>query len=275
MDRESVNVPSCQIGFIDYLVLPLFEAWDKFVAVPEVLENLRKNRELWGAVKATPNKPTGNSAGNSNSASTHAVTGSTATSANPNPTSTTTTNHVPSVPPNNVVNSVIVQIRTASNISAFGLAASSSSSPAVRASGSIYVVEPSHNNSNTHGSNEGASGLAHGGGSSGSTNALSGPTKIVDALLRIPSPLRSTSTTPAMSSILAESEDYSDEESDGGEEEESDQENKNELGRGHDGDNGDNGERIGESENVVVTVVPSVASHAGLIQPSMRNSSSY
>jgi hypothetical protein len=47
MDRESVNVPSCQIGFIDYVVQPLFGALDSYQPIPAVINRLGKNREYW------------------------------------------------------------------------------------------------------------------------------------------------------------------------------------------------------------------------------------
>ncbi|RKO91779.1 hypothetical protein BDK51DRAFT_33667, partial [Blyttiomyces helicus] len=46
-DRDNLNIPSSQSGFIDYVVLPLFEAYDKFVPVPAILSELGRNREHW------------------------------------------------------------------------------------------------------------------------------------------------------------------------------------------------------------------------------------
>ena len=47
MDRDNVNVPSSQIGFIDYVVSPLFDALDKYIPVPSVIKSLSRNREYW------------------------------------------------------------------------------------------------------------------------------------------------------------------------------------------------------------------------------------
>jgi hypothetical protein len=47
MDRDNMNIPSSQIGFIDFVIVPLFEAFDKYCEIPQVLEHLRKNREHW------------------------------------------------------------------------------------------------------------------------------------------------------------------------------------------------------------------------------------
>ncbi|KAI8611278.1 hypothetical protein BC830DRAFT_1068946 [Chytriomyces sp. MP71] len=47
MDRENVNVPSSQIGFMDYVLLPLFEAVNKYTEVPHILGTLQANRDHW------------------------------------------------------------------------------------------------------------------------------------------------------------------------------------------------------------------------------------
>nr|KAJ3423179.1 cAMP-specific 3',5'-cyclic phosphodiesterase 4D [Polyrhizophydium stewartii] len=52
MDRDNVNVPSSQIGFIDYVVMPLFDALDKFQPIPNILNRLQRNREYWAQLKA-------------------------------------------------------------------------------------------------------------------------------------------------------------------------------------------------------------------------------
>ncbi|KAI8925661.1 hypothetical protein BC831DRAFT_400936 [Entophlyctis helioformis] len=51
-DRDNVNVPSSQIGFIDYVVMPLFDALDKFLPIPSILNRLQRNREHWAQLKA-------------------------------------------------------------------------------------------------------------------------------------------------------------------------------------------------------------------------------
>ncbi|KAI9338397.1 hypothetical protein DFJ73DRAFT_620658, partial [Zopfochytrium polystomum] len=47
MDRETLNVPSSQIGFIDFVIAPLFDAFEKFEPIPGLLANLRRNKEHW------------------------------------------------------------------------------------------------------------------------------------------------------------------------------------------------------------------------------------
>jgi len=46
-DRQKVNIPKSQIGFIDFIVLPLWETWDSFVGDAVMFENLCTNREKW------------------------------------------------------------------------------------------------------------------------------------------------------------------------------------------------------------------------------------
>ncbi|KAJ3195451.1 High affinity cAMP-specific 3',5'-cyclic phosphodiesterase 7A [Irineochytrium annulatum] len=50
MDRHNTVIPKCQVGFIDYIVNPLYEVWDAFVNEEHnfpALQNLSKNREYW------------------------------------------------------------------------------------------------------------------------------------------------------------------------------------------------------------------------------------
>ncbi|KAI9138921.1 hypothetical protein BKA69DRAFT_1088657 [Paraphysoderma sedebokerense] len=50
MDRTNTVVSKCQIGFIDYIVLPLFEAWDMYMNEDgsfQAMSNIAKNREFW------------------------------------------------------------------------------------------------------------------------------------------------------------------------------------------------------------------------------------
>ncbi|KAJ3190549.1 cAMP-specific 3',5'-cyclic phosphodiesterase 4A [Irineochytrium annulatum] len=84
MDRDNINVPSSQIGFIDYVILPLFDAYDKYNPIPHIMEHLKRNRDHWGYLKAlgvihmanvTPptNHPTGNNSVHTRESSTHVV----------------------------------------------------------------------------------------------------------------------------------------------------------------------------------------------------------
>ncbi|KAI8893380.1 hypothetical protein BC833DRAFT_531834 [Globomyces pollinis-pini] len=47
MDRDNVNVPNCQVGFIDFVVQPLFGALDTYQPLPQIISRLAKNREYW------------------------------------------------------------------------------------------------------------------------------------------------------------------------------------------------------------------------------------
>ncbi|KAI8812326.1 hypothetical protein BJ742DRAFT_793757 [Cladochytrium replicatum] len=50
MDRTNTVIPKCQIGFIDYIVTPLYEVWDTYMNEDRkfnALENLSSNREYW------------------------------------------------------------------------------------------------------------------------------------------------------------------------------------------------------------------------------------
>ncbi|KAI9189613.1 hypothetical protein H9P43_001046 [Blastocladiella emersonii ATCC 22665] len=47
MDREKVNLASSQLGFIDYVVSPLFTAFNSYTAVQPILATLATNREIW------------------------------------------------------------------------------------------------------------------------------------------------------------------------------------------------------------------------------------
>ncbi|KAK6097090.1 hypothetical protein MT418_002724 [Batrachochytrium dendrobatidis] len=50
MDRQTTVISKCQVGFIDYIVLPLYEVWDQYMnedgKFPAV-SNLQSNRDYW------------------------------------------------------------------------------------------------------------------------------------------------------------------------------------------------------------------------------------
>ena len=50
MDRETTNVPKCQAGFINFMVAPLWKAWNSWSPVPEALDNLEENARFWAAI---------------------------------------------------------------------------------------------------------------------------------------------------------------------------------------------------------------------------------
>ena len=51
MDRRVPNISKAQIGFIDFLALPMFTLWTEYLALPEdhmpCLRQLKSNREYW------------------------------------------------------------------------------------------------------------------------------------------------------------------------------------------------------------------------------------
>lgn len=53
MDRDSLNIPSSQIGFIDYVIIPLFEAYEKFDSNPSAMTTLLSNKERWMELRAS------------------------------------------------------------------------------------------------------------------------------------------------------------------------------------------------------------------------------
>jgi hypothetical protein len=50
MDRKTTVISKCQLGFIDFIVLPLYEVWDKYLvhggSFP-ALKYLKQNKEYW------------------------------------------------------------------------------------------------------------------------------------------------------------------------------------------------------------------------------------
>jgi hypothetical protein len=47
MDRETSNIASSQRGFIEIIVTPLFEAFNMYTPIPNIMETLLQNREHW------------------------------------------------------------------------------------------------------------------------------------------------------------------------------------------------------------------------------------
>ncbi|KAJ3242929.1 High affinity cAMP-specific 3',5'-cyclic phosphodiesterase 7A [Chytriomyces hyalinus] len=49
MNRTTTDVPKCQIGFIDFIVLPLFEVWSAFMQedVQTQMQNIAINKQFW------------------------------------------------------------------------------------------------------------------------------------------------------------------------------------------------------------------------------------
>jgi len=50
MDRDTLNIPSAQTGFMDFIVRPLFESFDHYSPIPNVIAYLQQNRDRWSKV---------------------------------------------------------------------------------------------------------------------------------------------------------------------------------------------------------------------------------
>jgi hypothetical protein len=48
-DSNNTNMPSSQIGFINFICIPLYETMNLYQPVPEMLEKLQKSRSIWTA----------------------------------------------------------------------------------------------------------------------------------------------------------------------------------------------------------------------------------
>eukprot|EP00497_Spongosphaera_streptacantha_P001619 TRINITY_DN2177_c0_g1_i2.p1 TRINITY_DN2177_c0_g1~~TRINITY_DN2177_c0_g1_i2.p1 ORF type:complete len:308 (-),score=50.58 TRINITY_DN2177_c0_g1_i2:108-1031(-) len=47
-DKKTVHKPTCQAGFMDYIIKPLFETWGQVLEAGDALANLAENRAYWG-----------------------------------------------------------------------------------------------------------------------------------------------------------------------------------------------------------------------------------
>ncbi|XP_046643616.1 high affinity cAMP-specific and IBMX-insensitive 3',5'-cyclic phosphodiesterase 8A-like isoform X1 [Daphnia pulicaria] len=46
-DRQTCSIPKSQIGFTDYFVSDMFDAWDAYAEVPELLQHMKRNYQFW------------------------------------------------------------------------------------------------------------------------------------------------------------------------------------------------------------------------------------
>ncbi|GLH06991.1 Uncharacterized protein GBIM_12560 [Gryllus bimaculatus] len=46
-DRASCSIPKSQIGFMDFIINDMFEAWEAFIEMPELMQNLDSNYRFW------------------------------------------------------------------------------------------------------------------------------------------------------------------------------------------------------------------------------------
>ncbi|XP_011345961.1 high affinity cAMP-specific and IBMX-insensitive 3',5'-cyclic phosphodiesterase 8 isoform X2 [Ooceraea biroi] len=46
-DRMTCSIPKSQIGFVDYIITDMIEAWDVFIDMPEMVGYMRQNYERW------------------------------------------------------------------------------------------------------------------------------------------------------------------------------------------------------------------------------------
>eukprot|EP00842_Homolaphlyctis_polyrhiza_P007008 jgi/Hompol1/897/HPOL_005453-RA len=60
MNRESTDIPKCQIGFIDFIVFPLYESWSNFMKddVKVHMDNIQANKAFWKSCGDNPSLAT-------------------------------------------------------------------------------------------------------------------------------------------------------------------------------------------------------------------------
>nr|XP_018914696.1 PREDICTED: high affinity cAMP-specific and IBMX-insensitive 3',5'-cyclic phosphodiesterase 8B [Bemisia tabaci]XP_018914697.1 PREDICTED: high affinity cAMP-specific and IBMX-insensitive 3',5'-cyclic phosphodiesterase 8B [Bemisia tabaci]XP_018914698.1 PREDICTED: high affinity cAMP-specific and IBMX-insensitive 3',5'-cyclic phosphodiesterase 8B [Bemisia tabaci]XP_018914699.1 PREDICTED: high affinity cAMP-specific and IBMX-insensitive 3',5'-cyclic phosphodiesterase 8B [Bemisia tabaci] len=46
-DRTTCSIPKSQMGFVDFIINDMFEAWDAFIDMPEMLYHMRSNYQHW------------------------------------------------------------------------------------------------------------------------------------------------------------------------------------------------------------------------------------
>ncbi|XP_053999390.1 LOW QUALITY PROTEIN: high affinity cAMP-specific and IBMX-insensitive 3',5'-cyclic phosphodiesterase 8-like [Hylaeus anthracinus] len=46
-DRPTCSIPKSQIGFVDFIINDMIEAWDAFIDMPEIVGHMRQNYEKW------------------------------------------------------------------------------------------------------------------------------------------------------------------------------------------------------------------------------------
>ncbi|XP_008560704.1 high affinity cAMP-specific and IBMX-insensitive 3',5'-cyclic phosphodiesterase 8 isoform X1 [Microplitis demolitor] len=46
-DRNSCSIPKSQIGFVDYIINDMIEAWDAFIDMPELVTHMKQNYDKW------------------------------------------------------------------------------------------------------------------------------------------------------------------------------------------------------------------------------------
>ena len=54
MDREAPKLAQCQKGFLEFICLPLYEAFDGFVNIPEIFAQLQSNAAYWASQVNAP-----------------------------------------------------------------------------------------------------------------------------------------------------------------------------------------------------------------------------
>ncbi|KAJ3416597.1 hypothetical protein HDV05_000879 [Chytridiales sp. JEL 0842] len=57
MDRETVQIPSSQISFMDFICLPMYEPFTRIIMAPELMTTLHKNRETLVEMREREKKP--------------------------------------------------------------------------------------------------------------------------------------------------------------------------------------------------------------------------
>lgn len=62
-DRTTCSIPKSQIGFIEFFINDLFEAWDSLIDIPELIENLESNYQYWSGLEQNEQQTTSRLAG--------------------------------------------------------------------------------------------------------------------------------------------------------------------------------------------------------------------
>ena len=47
MDRDATKLGGAQLGFIEFICIPVFEALDQYIKLGPVIDTLRSNRNFW------------------------------------------------------------------------------------------------------------------------------------------------------------------------------------------------------------------------------------
>ncbi|CAG5127585.1 unnamed protein product, partial [Candidula unifasciata] len=66
-DRKTLNIPKCQLAFINLFITSMFDAWDIYCDIPELMQHLQINYDFWKAQEELKDKEQVTSQGMDNS----------------------------------------------------------------------------------------------------------------------------------------------------------------------------------------------------------------